>query len=133
MLAYCEKSIAAPSTFIRSLNDLSGKKFDLIMLMGNGLGVLGAENNAKIVLGILVQSLSPNGCIVIETGNPFGTNYIAKQFSINYRGMQDGPFTWGYSDHNWISQKLIEYGCNVEIRTSQAPGGMFIFAIGRKG
>jgi SAM-dependent methyltransferase len=128
---YCNNSIANPSIFVQSLDELNGKEFDLIMLMGNGLGVLGDENNAEDALGVLVQSLSSKGCILIETGNPFGAGYLSTQLSIKYDDMEDDPFTWGCADSDWISQKLRNYGCAVEIWPSQAPGGMFFFAIGR--
>ncbi len=133
MLEYSRQKITAPATFVQTFGDLKGQKFDLILLMGNGLGVLGCEANAVAALEALVKSLRRNGRIVIETGNPFGTGYFSAQFTIDYQQHHDGPFTWGYSDREWITRTLRELGCTVEIQPSHAPGGMFFFAIGEKG
>ena len=129
---HCNHTISAPSTFVQTLEELPDIKYDLIMLMGNGLGVLGDENNAKSMLKILVNSLNPQGCIIIETGNPFSANYSSPQFTIEYQGRTDNSFTWGYSDRNWITTQLETNGCSVEIKRSQAPGGIFFIAIGCK-
>jgi SAM-dependent methyltransferase len=132
MLNHCRQAIAAPATFARSFDALPDKQFDLIMLIGNGLGVFGCEKDAAASLRILVQSLRPEGHIVIETGNLFGSGYFSAPFVIDYREHRDGPFTWGYSDRGWISQKLQELGCVVAIEPSNAPGGIFFFAVARR-
>jgi SAM-dependent methyltransferase len=131
MLDHCRNTIDAPATFVSSLEELpSHIKFNLIILMGNGLGILGQEQHATVRLGTLVNLLSNTGKIIIETGNPFGIGYIAPNFTIKYNGTHDGPFPWGYSDKQWISTTLQNLGCEVVIHPSQAPGGMFFFAVG---
>lgn len=133
MLEHCRATIAAPATFVRSLDEVPSCKFDLIMLMGNGLGVLGNEQDATASLRALVARLAPSGRIVIETGIPFGPGrgYVAPQVTITYGGDQDGPFTWGCSDRDWITRTLEALGCHVRIQNSNAPGGCF-FAIGQR-
>ncbi len=108
MLDHCRPSVAAPATFVRTFEELQHREFDLIMLMGNGLGVLGREYEAVARLRALVGSLKPAGRILIETGNPFGVGYCAPDFSIDYGEYRDGPFSWGYSDRDWISRTLRE-------------------------
>lgn len=132
MLGYCRTKIVAPATFVESFEELDGLKFDLIMLMGNGLGVLGSEQDATQKLASLVSSLRQGGYILIETSNPFGTGYYSNQFEIDYEHHHDAPFVWGASDRGWISRILGELGCTVRIEPSKAPGGCF-FAIGTKG
>lgn len=133
LLEHCRRTVAAPSEFVGCFEDIPHRRFDLVMLMGNGLGVLGREQEAVTRLRALVQSLTGSGRIVIETGNPFGRGYCAPDFTIDFGGHSDGPFPWGYSDRAWITETLQELGCTVNIRPSNAPGGMFFFAVGTKG
>ena len=132
MLDHCRQTIAAPATFARGLDELTHREFDLVLLVGNGLGVLGSERDAVAGLRRLVGSLRPDGRIVIETGNPFGRGYTALRFTIDYEGYHDGPFTWGYSDRVWLLQTLENLGCTVSFKTSHAPGGVFFFAIAQR-
>jgi hypothetical protein len=133
MLGYLQQRIAPPATFVERFEELDGVKFDLIMLMGNGLGVLGSEQDATQKLASLVGSLRQGGRILIETSNPFGTaGYYSNQFEIDYEHHHDGPFVWGGSDKGWIRRILGELGCAVTIEPSNGPGGCF-FAIGTRG
>jgi SAM-dependent methyltransferase len=133
MLNHCRETIAAPATFVRTLADLPpDRTFDLIMLMGNGLGVLGSEEEAVAHIRTLVASLNLSGRIVIETGNPFGQGYSSFDFTIDYRGQTDGPFRWGYADSGWVTRMLQNLGCEVQSQPSRVPGGGFFFAIGIK-
>jgi SAM-dependent methyltransferase len=131
LLEYCRRTINPPSEFVRTFEELPDREFDLIMLMGNGLGVLGGESEATRTLKRLVESLRPGGRIIIETGNPLA-GYFATQFEIVFHGHHNGPFTWGSSDRPWIEQTLTGLGCRVTIQPSSAPGGMFFFAVGQK-
>ncbi|MBM3758532.1 MAG: class I SAM-dependent methyltransferase [Acidobacteria bacterium] len=132
MLRHCRETIAAPATFVRTLADLPpDRTFDLIMLMGNGLGVLGSEEEAVAHIRRLVASLNPAGRIVIEAGNLFGRQgYSSFDFTIDYGGQRDGPFPWGFADSDWVTRTLQNLGCNVQIQPSRAPGGMWFFAVG---
>lgn len=132
MLGYLRQKIATPAKFVERFEELDGVKFDLIMLMGNGLGVLGSEQDATQKLASLVGSLRQGGRILIETSNPFGTGYYSNQLEIDYEQHHDGPFVWGGSDKGWIRRILGELGCAVTDEPSRGPGGCF-FAIGTKG
>ena len=132
--AYCMRTIGRPFEFVATFDEVQNREFDLIMLMGNGLGVLGSEADARSTLNLLVQRLRSGGHIIVESGNPFGQGYFDAQFEIDWNGQRDGPFTWGYSDCSWIKKVMDDSGCaTVSIHSSEAPGGMFFFAIGRKG
>ncbi len=132
LLDHCRRTIDPPATFVQTLEALPPLRFDLILLMGNGLGVLGSEPDAVVGVQKLVRLLGPDGRIVIETANPFGTGYVAPTFTIDYGNHRDGPFVWGYSDRKWISSLLQKEGCTVEILPGTAFGGMMFFAIGKK-
>ena len=132
MRDYCRQAIAAPATFVRAFRELPERQYDLIMLMGNGLGVLGEEQIAASSLQTLIRSLSPDGRMVIETGNPFGHGYYVANFTIGYQEHHDARFLWGYSDRDWLSETLNGFGCDFAFRESHAPGGMFFFAVAQR-
>lgn len=133
MLDYCRQTFAEPCFFATSEADFSNVAFDLIMLMGNGLGLLGTEPEAKSGLARLVGSLSPTGYLLIEAGgSPFGSGYQVGRFTVDWQGHHDGPFTWGYADEPWVSQQLESLGCEVQIKPSYAVGGGCFFAIAQR-
>lgn len=132
MLEHCRNEITPPAAFLNSLDEVDEIKFDLVLLIGNGLGILGDESSAKEGLRELVGLLHPEGQIIIETCNPFGSGYFSSRFRIRYQEHQDKPFTWGYADEDWIRTVLEDLDCHVRFHRSNAPGGMFFFAVGTK-
>ncbi len=133
MRDHCARTVAAPSAFFAKWDEIPDREFDLILLMGHGLGVLGTEREAIQKIGALVGSLRPNGRIIIESGNPFGYGYISAEFTTSYQQWEDAPFTWGYADQEWIQTTLEGLGYHVQFHESQAPGGMFFFANAQRG
>jgi SAM-dependent methyltransferase len=129
---HCKQAIGGPAEFVSTWREVSEKSFSLILLMGNGLGVLGPEEQAERYLSELDRSLEPGGQFVIETGNPFGAGYCSPKFTIRYRDQHDGPFCWGYADESWIKCKLQALGYRVNISPSTALGGGYFFAVGQK-
>ncbi len=131
LLNHC-RHVLAPATFVKALNELEGEQFDLIMLMGNGLGVLGDEIQAVSGLEQLVSILRPHGRLLIESGNPFGAGYATKICHIQYQQHRDGPFNWGFADRAWVKDTMRQIGSTVEFRKSDGLGGMFFFAVAEK-
>jgi len=130
--AHCGETVAAPATFVPTWQQARNDgPFDLILLMGNGLGVLGDEDSARAGLGELVGSLAPGGRLVIETGSGHGRGYRTDTLEIRFRDQVDGPFTWGAADRDWVVDTLAALGCEVQISPSRAPGGFF-FAVARR-
>ncbi len=132
LLDHCRRTIPAPAEFAKAFEDLQPRKFNLVMLMGNGLGVLGGEGDAIARLRLLVDSLAEGGQIVVETGNPFGNGYVTPEFTVEYGGHRDGPFPWGYADRSWIFRTFQTLGLSARIFPSRARGGMFFFAVGQR-
>lgn len=129
---YCTQRISDPATFVSSMEEVAVNGFDLILMMGNGLGVLGNEEQVLASLTRLVNQLNPDGSLIIEAGNPFGAGFSAREFVIQYRAECDGPFVWGYADRPWLIEKLHDLELPVEMKPSNALGGNVFFAIGRK-
>lgn len=126
--SHCSESIALPSKFVEQWADVETSKFDLIMLMGNGLGVLGDELNARQMLRKLADTLNPSGTLLIEAGNPFGSGYHSPRFTIEYGEWTDDPFTWGYSDRAWLENEAKQADLRVSFHRSNAPGTGCFFA-----
>jgi SAM-dependent methyltransferase len=85
-------------------------RFDLVLLMGNGLGIFGDEQSTLTGLRRIHQLLNPGGVLVVESGNPFGNNFFVSHFTIRYRNLSDGPFPWRYASRSWLEQNLAASG-----------------------
>ena len=132
LLDHCRAAITQPARFVSSWNDVADLSFDLIILLGNGLGVFGTETDARTMLGEMTRSLRKGGQMIIETGNPFGRGYCSHEFVIEYGNLSDGPFTWGFADREWVQQVCDGLGLVADFFPSCAPGGLFFFAVLQK-
>ena len=60
------------------------QEFNAILLMGNGLGLLGNEEQARKRLKLLVDALAPGGTIVLESCQPpNGRDYVTNTIAIS--------------------------------------------------
>lgn len=132
MIDYCRTTIAPPARFVSCWDEVASLSFNLIFLVGNGLGVLGSEDNARTMLGEMTRCLRKGGQIIIETGNPFGRGFCSHEFVIEYGNLSDGPFTWGFADQEWVQQVSHNLGLVADFFPSCAPGGLFFFAVLQK-
>ena len=128
MLEHCRDLLTNNSQFATNLLVLDRCEFDLIMLMGNGLGVFGGEVETRTAIRRLLHLLKPSGKLIIEFGNPFGTGFTCPNFTITYEEQQDGPFQWGHADKEWMSDTFSQEQCAITFSPSRAPGGFFSFA-----
>ena len=127
---HCAGAVSEPAKFFAHWHQAKEMgPFELILLMGNGLGVLGKEQEARTQLRELVRSMAPGGRIVIETGNWNGRGYRTDTLEIRYQGHVDGPFPWGGADRTWVTDELQALGADVTLSRSWAPGGFLFFAI----
>jgi SAM-dependent methyltransferase len=91
-------------------------RFDLIFLLGNGLGIFGSEQETREGLRRVSSMLSAGGNALIECGNPFGGNFREVHHRIEYGGMVDGPFPWGYATSEWLNGELPEAGLGLVLQ-----------------
>jgi SAM-dependent methyltransferase len=132
--AHCSAAVASPATFVANWQQARNEgPFDLILLMGNGLGVLGDETAARAGLRELVDSMAPGARLVIETGLWCGQGYRTNTLEIHHKGRRDGPFRWGGADRAWVVQALEVLGCEVTLSDSRAPDDVLFFAVATKG
>lgn len=127
--AHCEQTLPGPAQFFASEDALPrGQRYDLILLLGNGLGLFGAEADAHAGLARLLDALAPGGCVLLETGQQPGCGYRASTMEITWRGHRDGPFTWGGGTRAWVRDTAHALGARCEVHPSEAPGGLFFMA-----
>ncbi len=128
--AHCAAAVAQPATFVAEWQRARDEgPFDLILLIGNGLGVLGDEMAARAGLRELVESMAPGARLVIETGLWCGQGYRTDTLEIHYNGRRDGPFPWGGADRVWLVETLEALGCEITVSDSHAPDDFFFFAV----
>jgi SAM-dependent methyltransferase len=128
LLNHCRETLPENSDFQNNLEGFQHQTYDLILFMGNGLGVLGDELSAIEMLTDLTNRLNPEGRILIETGNPFGNGYYSSLYTISFQGQEDPQFSWGYADKRWLTDFFGNLGCNVTFSPSNARGGFCFFA-----
>jgi len=108
------KTMIEGSTVFANIDDLpESHKFDIIMLMGLGLGVFGNEKSVRKQMYKIANLLEIGGTLLIEGGKyPEGDFYLAN-LEIKYQGLVDGPFQWGYATSDWLTKVLISAGLNI--------------------
>jgi SAM-dependent methyltransferase len=124
---YCRKTIQG-CRLLDSLDQLRpGETFDVILLLGNGLGLFETEQKTQEGLRQIYELIRPSGHVILEAGNSFGTGYCTITHKIYYAGVWDEPFLWGYADEPWVRDALKNVGfVNARILPSRQPGSFFI-------
>ena len=128
MLDYTVAAVPGAHPF-RQFGDVPRKqRFDVVFLMGNGLGIFGKEDNTGEQLQRIFQHLSDGGDVLIEFGNPFNNDpFYAANTRIKYNSMEDGPFVWGFANREWIEPILQYIGfIMVSVTPSSVSGPFFI-------
>ena len=117
------------ATLVKQLGDIPDQhKFHLILLMGNGLGIFGSEQSTRNGLRRIHALLAQDGSLLLESGNPFRQNFTEIKHYIEYCGLIDDPFLWGYASENWVCRELEDAGFVVRaICQISRPGPFFIF------
>ena len=126
---YCAATVGTPNGFFASLDALPEQAFDLILLVGNGLGIFGDAEPARAGVRQLLGRLRPSGKLVLETGHVRDSGYSVDEFTVCYQDQADAPYRWGRAGPGWIEALAADNGYHVMFRPSQAPGGGFFFAI----
>jgi SAM-dependent methyltransferase len=128
---HCVNAFDSTDTFYANIEELPEQSFDAILLMGNGVGILGDEKEAIKRLEFLFAKLNPEGAILLETGNLWGAQHTTPQFTINYNNLTDGPFQWGFASEEWIHDTVmkIDPTASVSIFPSNAHGPFFFAVI----
>jgi SAM-dependent methyltransferase len=126
LLAHACNAVPGSDTCARFEDVPEASKFDLVFLMGNGLGVFGTEQATRDGLKRLAGMMSKNGHALIESGNFTGEGFSAIHHTRTYGNLTD-EFTWGYATREWVESALGGAGLRaVSYVSSPQPGPFFI-------
>jgi hypothetical protein len=107
--------------------------FDVVFLLGNGLGVFGTETATRQQLHRALGLLVAGGHVLVESGNFAAGNFQEARHEIEYEGSVDPPFTWGYATRDWLETELVSAGFEILSLIASSAGGPFFVCQARKG
>ena len=122
---YCQSVILGAVGCIQFGDVPDDARFDVAFLMGNGLGIFGSEDATRQGLRRLARLIVDGGCVLIEAGNFNRGDFSAVEHTIEYGGVVDGPFTWGYATRQWLQRELHAAGFEIDSFTPSSVGGPF--------
>ena len=122
---YCQSVIPGAVGYIQFGDVPDDARFDVAFLMGNGLGIFGSEDATRQGLQRLSRLIVDGGCVLIEAGNFNRGDFSAVEHTIEYGGVVDGPFTWGYATKQWLQRELHAAGFEIDSFTPSSVGGPF--------
>jgi SAM-dependent methyltransferase len=126
LLAHACNAVPGSDTCARFEDVPETSKFDLVFLMGNGLGVFGTEQATRDGLKRLAGMMSKDGHALIESGNFTGERFSAIHHTLTYGNLTD-EFTWGYAMREWVQSALGGAGMRAASHVSSSqPGSFFI-------
>ncbi len=113
------------------LMNLTGEKFDTILLLMNGAGMCGKLNKISGFLQKLKSLLSEGGQVLLDSSDiiymfdededggkwiPTDTEYYGEViFNISYKGEKEEPFNWLYIDYNTLQNAAHTNGLQCEL------------------
>ena len=100
-------------------------RFDLVLLLGNGLGVFGDEGATRAGLSRVRDILAEGGHALIESCPPPRGQFHEGLLTLSYDNATDGPFPWGYATHTWLANCFQEIGMTPERPITSAITGPF--------
>lgn len=129
--AHCASAVAQPAEFVADWPAARDKGlFDLILMMGNSLGILGDSAGAHDGLGSLVDAMPRGGRLLAEVHSQVPGGYVTDRLKIRWQGREDPELSWGRASRAWVQGNLEALGCQVEVREGGMPG--FCFALATK-
>ncbi len=106
-------------------------KFDTLLLLMNGIGIVGKLKNLGEYLTHLKSLLKPNGQILIDSSDiiymfdkdedggywiPHDKEYYGEvDFTMSYKNRKSNTFSWLYLDYNTLQRAAILNGLNCEM------------------
>ncbi|NND78655.1 MAG: class I SAM-dependent methyltransferase [Eudoraea sp.] len=111
-----------------SIQDFKNQKFDTLLLLMNGIGIVGKLKFLKFYLDHFKSLLSPNGQILLDSSDiiymfdadkdgsytfPKSRDYYGEvEFTMRYNGETSNLFSWLYLDYNTLQH--IASNCQFE-------------------
>jgi SAM-dependent methyltransferase len=111
----------------KQLDDVpADAQFDLVLLLGNGLGIFGSEQGVRDGLWRIRSLLAQGGQVLIECGTYVPHHFHPTRLTIEYGDVIDGPFPWGFADVGWLEGRLLEGGFKINGTKSASLGGEYV-------
>lgn len=114
------KQRGVKSTQNCSIHDFKNQKFDTLLLLMNGIGIVGKLELLKTYLTHFKSLLNPNGQILLDSSNiiymfdtdedggywiPESKGYYGEvEFTMKYNGEIGNPFSWLYLDYKTLQK-----------------------------
>lgn len=114
-----------------NLLDIENRQFDTLLLMMNGIGIVGLLNNMDLYLNKMKSILQPHGQILLDSSDilymfesdddggywvPDNVNYYGEViFNMEYKNEKGAPFNWLYLDFNTLKRAANYHGFNCEL------------------
>ncbi|MDO6517667.1 class I SAM-dependent methyltransferase [Zobellia uliginosa] len=111
--------------------DLKGPRFDTLLLLMNGIGIVGRLNNMSRFLDHLKTLLNPGGQILLDSSDIIymfdededggrwvpdtGSYYGEVEFSMKYKNQESEPFFWLYLDYKTLEMASEANGFNCQL------------------
>lgn len=107
---YCIETLQPDAAYADFSDIHESQKFDVIFMLGLGLGIFGDENQTRLGLASVIKKLKPGGSLLVEGGKSTPGNFTTQSFAIRYGAQQDPTFQWGYASLNWLNECLAQIG-----------------------
>lgn len=108
----------------------TGEKFDTLLMLMNGIGVVGRLKNLGLFLEHLKTLLKPKGQILLDSSDIIymfeedddggrwvpdkGSYYGEVEFTLSYKGLKSEPFFWLYVDYCTLERSAMVHGLNID-------------------
>ncbi|PCJ94521.1 MAG: SAM-dependent methyltransferase [Flavobacteriaceae bacterium] len=125
------KTRGIANTTNANINDYNGTKFDTLLLLMNGIGIVGKLNNLSDFFNHLKSLLASGGQILLDSSDiiymyeqdndggywiPDGPDYYGEvEFVMKYKGEKSKPFSWLYLDYNTLQTAALANGLDCEL------------------
>lgn len=110
---------------------LGQPQFDTLLMLMNGIGIVGKLNRIDMFLAHLKSLLRPNGQILLDSSDiiymfdkdedggywiPEGPDYYGEvSFVMEYKGQKSEPLSWLYIDYNTLQRAAFANGLSCEL------------------
>jgi len=111
--------------------DFAAEKFDTLLMLMNGIGIVGHLKNLGNFLTHLKSLLKPGGQILLDSSDIIymfnedddggrwvpdsGSYYGEVAFTMQYKGLKSGPFIWLYLDYHTLTNAATINDLHCEI------------------
>lgn len=118
-------------TIHSNIYDYNGMKFDTLLLLMNGIGIVGKLNGLIRLFNHLKSLLLPSGQILLDSSDIIymyeqdnddgywipdnGDYYGEVEFVMKYKGVKSNSFSWLYIDYNTLQRAALANGLNCEL------------------